>query len=295
VTASFAELSGPRRSLAAVLRRSISRDEFFAGLYILGCGNGLVGRIIYSVNLEGWTGAITGIDINVIVLFAVFAGLWTILGGDEGKLRAAEPVRTVDFVVGAAFLIPVSLPIFALSWVAVTGLSLYILLFANLGASSARARGAIILLALTLPMLWSRLLFQFFAPFILKIDAWLAATLLGTDRVGNLVGFADRSGYMVVTPACSSFGNLSFALLCWVSVTQWTKHRWRSIDLLWCTLAAASVVTANVVRICLTGLSRSSYEAIHNPTGEMVTGTVMLGLVVGFSILGARRELLSRA
>ena len=48
-----------------------------------------------------------------------------------------------------------------MSWVAVTGLSLYILLFANDGPE--RRRGALILLALTVPMLWSRLFFQFFA------------------------------------------------------------------------------------------------------------------------------------
>jgi hypothetical protein len=43
----------------------------------------------------------------------------------------------------------VILPIYPISWVAVTGLSLYILLFANGSWTSARTRAAIILLALT--------------------------------------------------------------------------------------------------------------------------------------------------
>jgi hypothetical protein len=43
------------------------------------------------------------------------------------------------------------------------------------------------------------------------------------------------------------------------------------------------------------GLSRSYYDAIHSPWGDLVTSTVMLGLMVGFSVLGARRELFSRA
>jgi len=275
--------------MLAALRRSISRNEFFAGLYILGCANGLVGRLIYAVNLEGWTGAITGIDVNVIPLLAVFAGVSTMLGEERGDIRVA------DLAVAVVFLPLVILPIFALSWVAVTALSLYILLFANRGVGSARTRGAIILLALAVPMLWSRLLFQFFAPLILKIDASLVAMLLGSDRVGNLVGFADNSGYMMVTPACSSFGNISLGFLTWVTITQWANHRWRAIDLVWCMLACASVITVNVARISLTGLSKSNYEAIHNSTGEMVAGTIMLAFVVAISVFGARRELFSRA
>ena len=138
-------------------------------------------------------------------------------------------------MVAAVFLVLVILPIYALSWVAVTGLSLYILFFANDG--SERRRGALILLALAVPMLWSRLLFQFFARPLLELDATMVTWLLGTERIGNLVRFADNSGYMLITPACASWANISYAFLCWVAVTQWANHRWSSIDLLWSFLA----------------------------------------------------------
>jgi hypothetical protein len=271
--------------LVAALRHSISRDEFFAGLYILGCANGLLGRILLTLNRDGWTGLLD-VDISVIVLFACFAGISTLLQEDGHEIRSA------DLAVGGVFLILVILPIFALSWLAVTGLSLYILLFANDG--SARGRGALILLALTVPMLWSRLLFQFFAGPILTIDASLAALLLGTDRVGNLVGFGDGSGYMAVMPACSFLANTSLAFLCWVSVTQWAKHRWSPMDILWSLLACSSVIAVNVGRIALTGLSRGHYEAIHSPLGNMLGGAIILGLTIGISVLSARRELFLR-
>jgi hypothetical protein len=32
--------------------------------YILGCANGLLGRIIQSVNFDGWMGAVLGVEIN---------------------------------------------------------------------------------------------------------------------------------------------------------------------------------------------------------------------------------------
>jgi hypothetical protein len=280
----------PSAPLAA-LRGLLSRDELFAGLYILGCANGLLGRIIQSASFDSWMGALTGLDNNVIVLFACFAGISTLLGGQ--RTPAADEIRTADLAVAAVFLVLVALPIFALSWLAVTGLSLYILLIAP--GSADRRRGAIILLALTVPMLWSRLLFQLFAKPILDIDATLVAALLGTGRTGNMVEFVDGSGYMVVLAPCSSLANMSLAFLCWVSITQWAKHRWTPMDLVWSGLACASVIAVNVTRISLMGWSRAHYNAIHSEWGDLVTNTAMLILMVTFSVLGARRELFARA
>ena len=286
MSAISSELAPNERGLVALIRNSLSRDEFFAGLFILGCANGLMGRMLYAFNLEGWAGFVTGVDINLIVLFAFYAGVSAVLSEGKHKLRLS------DLIVGCACLVLICLPVYPLSWVAVTVLSLYILLFAN-GAPD-RKRGAVILLTLTMPMLWSRLVFQFFANFILEFDAWFAAALLGTSRVGNTLSFGDGSGILVITPACSSFANVSIALLCWVSVTQWAKHRWAPSDLVWCFLACASVIGVNVTRIAVTGMSQANYAMFHNEWSEMVLSTVMVILITGFSLFGARRELFPR-
>ena len=122
----FAAINNPslvNRGLLAALRKSISRDEFFAGLYIIGCVNGLLGRVIYSVSFDSWASALSAVDINVIVLFACFAGVSVVLKENKGDIEPA------DIAVGGIFLGLVILPIYPLSWMAVTGLSLYILLF----------------------------------------------------------------------------------------------------------------------------------------------------------------------
>jgi exosortase/archaeosortase family protein len=280
------EVASPRRGLIVALQRSITRDEFFVGLYILGCTNGLLGRVLQSTSFSSWEGALAGIDINVIVLFAAFAGISTALTSDRDQLRG------MDLAVGALFLSLVVLPIYPISWLAITGLCLYVIAFANGNAD--RRRGAIILLALSVPMLWSRLVFQFFANLVLDADAALVSSLLGTGRAGNMVGFADGSGYMVVLQRCSSLANMSLAFLCWISVTQWAKHRWSPADLLWSGLACAAVIAVNVTRISLMGINRSWYEALHNDWGDLVANTLMLALMVGFSVMGARRELFAR-
>jgi hypothetical protein len=276
--------SARRGSLAAFLA-SVSRNELFAGVYILGCANGLLGRFA-GMEVNNWLGLVQALDINVIVVFACFAGLAAILH------EQPEDIRQGDILASVVCLGFAALPIPELSWVGVTALSIYILLFANDG--SERKRGAIILLALTVPMLWSRLLFHFFAKYLLDIDAWLVASLLGTERVGNMVGFAQGSGHIVVLPACASLANMSLAFLTWVAVTQWAKHRWVPSDIFWSLLVCGSVVAVNVTRMTLMGLSYWHYELIHKQFGDMVWNSIMLGLMVGFSLLGVRRELFSR-
>jgi exosortase/archaeosortase family protein len=204
-----------------------------------------------------------------------------------------ERIRGWDLVVGLVFLGIVILPSYPLSWVAVTGFSLYILFFANDG--SERRRSALVLLALAFPMLWSRLIFQLFARPLLELDATMVTWLLGTERIGTTVRFADNSGYMVISPACASWGNISYVFLCWIAVTQWANHRWSPKDLLWLSLACVSLVAVNVTRIAVTGLSYAHYETIHNQYGEAVLGTIGLCLIIGFTVLGSRRELFSRA
>lgn len=279
------EFTAPTPGLLAGVRHSVTRDQFFAGLSILACANGLLGRILLAANTDGLGGLLTA-DVSVIVLFACFAGVAKLLESASGE------ITSTDLGVGVIVLVFIALPIFSLSWVALTGLSLYILLGAS--GSEDRRRGALILLALTVPMLWSRLLFQLFTGWILAADAVLAASLLGTVQNGNLVGFADGSGYMVVMPACSSMTNMSLAFLCFVSVTQWAGHRWSPIDFFWSLLACASVIAINVARLGLTGVSHRFYETIHGGIGAQVFGIIILGVTVGISVFSARREIFPR-
>jgi hypothetical protein len=156
-------------------------------------------------------------------------------------------------------------------------------------------RGAVILLAMTVPMFWSRLFFQLFANFILEIDASLVGWLLGADRTGNMVRFANDSGYLVIMPACSSLANMSLAFLCWITVSEFAGHRRALSDLGWCLLACGSVLAVNVGRLSLMGISVRHYEAIHSQIGSAVADAMILTLTLGWSFLGVRRELFSRA
>jgi hypothetical protein len=74
--------------------------------------------------------------------------------------------HAADLILGLPLLLPIALPIGALSWLAITILRLYVLLFTDHPRRD--SAGPLILLATTVPMLWSRLLFLYFANFILE-------------------------------------------------------------------------------------------------------------------------------
>lgn len=264
------------------------RNEFLTVLFFFGCANGFVAKINATVRRAGWVDAAVGMfDISVIVLGACAAGLWFTMW------RGKQLATPTDVAVGVIALALIALPVGAFSWLAVSGLALYILLFTN--ADMPVRRGAIILLAVTVPMLWSRLLFEFFANFILEIDASLVGWLLGTDRTGNIVRFAHDGGYLVIFSGCSSLANMSLAFLCWVAVSECAGHRRSVGDLWWCLLACGSVLIINVGRMSIMGLSLRHYEALHSPIGEALTSAMILVATLGWSLLGARRELFSRA
>jgi hypothetical protein len=270
---------------SSVLRMAgeLSRGEYFAGLFIVGCASGLASRIIHLVDEIGWAEAFfKTFDISVIVLFSCVAGL-ALIARDSTK-----GVRCFDMALGMGFILLVILPIGPLCWIAVTGLSLYVLLSSDVAASR---RGASILLAITVPMLWSRMLFHFFANYILAGDALLVSWLLGTHRTGNLVEFADKSGQLVIFPLCSSFANVSLAFLCWVTLSQLVSHK-SKYDFLWCLLACTAVVAVNVTRITVMGMSEWHYATFHNEWGDAAANIIILGLIVVISALGVRRELL---
>src|SRR4051794_9353222 len=80
----------------AAISGAISRGEFFAGLFIVGCANGIGGNIMRAVIAGDWTGGVE--NISAIVWFACFAGISLVLD------KARDQVRLADVLAGMLFL-----------------------------------------------------------------------------------------------------------------------------------------------------------------------------------------------
>jgi hypothetical protein len=264
----------------------MSRSEYFAALCILGVINGIGSRAVQTVASQGLADAVySTFDVSVLVWVACAIAIGLLIE-DHG-----DRINTVDIAVGTAVLVLTALPIGGASWLGLAMLGLYLVVVADDAPS--RRRGAKILIATTVPMLWSSLLFRLFSGPILRIDTFLVGHVLGTAITGNVVRFADGSSSLVILPGCSSLAGLSLVILCWVTLSQSVQHRWSIKDSVWCLLAGVSVVAVNVTRVSMMGLSEAHYKMIHSAWGNSAASTITLWLIVGFCMFGVKRELLA--
>jgi exosortase/archaeosortase family protein len=138
-------------------------------------------------------------------------------------------------------------------------------------------------------MFWSHVLMLCVSQPILDFDALLISWLTGTERVDNVLRFADGQGYLWIAPACSSLSNISLTILCWVLFAQirgliWS---WRSVS--WCLIACSAVIVINVIRVALMVMHREYFDLVHGPTGASLTNWLTVSVVLGVCLYGTRR------
>ena len=76
------------------------------------------------------------------------------------------------------------------SWFALTGLAIYVIASSNAG--SPMRRGALVFLAITVPMCWGPFFLHVFSRPFLWSDALFVSNLIGTEQIGNLVKVCRR-------------------------------------------------------------------------------------------------------
>jgi hypothetical protein len=278
------EIIDPRRARATII---LARAELFAGLTLLGFANGIVGRVTTAILDEGPTAALAN-------TFNVSAVVWVAFIASPALLlrESREPLRRADLIVAAFVLTAAMLPFDAFSWVALSGLALYLL--RDPSASSGKRirrpayRGAWIILATTGPMLWGRLLLSCASGPILGADAILIGWLTGMDAVGNTVRFAGTGDYILILPPCSSLANVSLAMLCWVLFTQLRGLRWSLRHAGWCLLACIAVIAINVSRIGLAVLHHEQFDLIHGQLGATMANWLTSAAVLGVCSWGTK-------
>jgi exosortase/archaeosortase family protein len=252
-------------------------------LAAIGFANGISEKVMAEWTADGPLAAVFDtFDISVIVWAAMLVGLMLLLR-DRGRT-----IGSADLVVGGLAALTFLVPVPSLSWLGVDLIAIYLLKFA--AGSAVTLRAAAILLAVTIPMFWGRLLMAAFGHLILQVDATLVSWFVGTSRSGNVVPFADGSGAMWVAPACSSFTNLSLAILATVLFVKAFDRQWSPRNLLIGGLVCASVVAINVVRIGLIGLHPQHYELLHGGVGATVAGWMTTAAILGLCAYGIGRN-----
>ena len=205
--------------------------------------------------------------------------------------RSILPLRVCTFAIAA-------LPATSLSWVALSFFSAYVYLTSP--KKTPLRRSATIFFAICFPLLWGPELLLLAAPLLLKVDAFLVATLTGAERTGNVIKFivsgdAETFRGIQIWPGCSSLSNISHAALAWVALTQTLGRDLETKDVFWCGLAMILAGAVNLARLSAMAISPEYYEIFHGPLGEQIAGTLTILLIAFVCIFGQRRELFARA
>lgn len=150
-----------------------------------------------------------------------------------------------------------------------TTTSIY-LLFEHRGDRNLRAAGYL-LLAISAHLLWAPVLFQLATPEFVRADAAIVAValkILRPDILWSGTTFHTPDGHnLILIGACSSFQNISIALLACTTVTMLSRTQWVREDMITVALATATMVIINAGRLCVLAWSASAFKFWHDGDG----------------------------
>jgi exosortase/archaeosortase family protein len=231
----------------------------------------------------GFTG-----DLSTISIFqglAWYAIFYLISTSDSARVP-----RLRDFLFISALCLLVLLPTNRMIWIAATGIAIY-LLSVDGRDFKLRAAGAV-LGALTIQELWGHVLFDLIAFPLLRAETAVVGTMLeatrpGTVWVDNIITGPSGFGLVIYT-ACSSYHNLSLAMLCWVTMSKLHDQKWTKRDIMIGLLVSATMIVSNLVRLYLMAIDIDSYHYWHEGAGADIFAVGASVTIFSISLYGSR-------
>jgi exosortase/archaeosortase family protein len=250
----------------------------------------LLNQLLYQIKGD-WSASLERLvyDLGAIGIFQLMA--WYVV---FGLLRDSDPIsvaRWRDLIVTAALCLLLLLPMSRVIWVAALGIAIYLFLFNN-GDPRLRA-AATVLAGLAVQQYWGRIFFNIVAFPLLRAETTAVGTILAAVRPGttvwqdNMITGPDGFGIVVYDP-CSSFHNVSLAVLCWLTVSRWRLlNQWRR-DLVMLGVVTATMILLNLVRLCLMAWTRDLYDYWHAGAGTNIFAVTASLIVLLIALHGSR-------
>jgi hypothetical protein len=265
--------------------RVLSRREIFIWAAAILFFNQLFGVIkeMPAASLE-WLVS----DLLAVGIFQYLA--WYVIFRLLGASDLAPAARLRDVLVTAAFCLLVFLPSNRVIWVAGTGIAIYLWL-TDTGDPKLRAAG-IVLAALSVQELWGKVFFNLLASHLLRAEAAAVGTMLEVARPGtvwqdNAIMGPDGHGVVIIS-GCSSFHNVSLALLCWVTISRLRSQTWQVRDFAIGSAIAITMILFNVTRILLMAWNFELYDYWHNGIGAEIFAIGASVTILLMSLYGSR-------
>jgi exosortase/archaeosortase family protein len=278
-------VGGHPDATGGVRRRSLNRPALFAIVAFVLVLNGYAGKIAKSAHGDSLLIAILDLGgVSAIVWFAAFS-FFTIASEDE----ASEGLRRLDRGILAAALLLALLP---LNFAGAIGLLATGGYLCGSSASGTPARRlAIVMVALTGPLIWGRVLLALIGPKLLSVDAHVAGFLADVPVSGNIVPFHDGTGSLYVALSCSSVHNMSLAVLLFVTLTQLQRLKMNTALIAAGGAAMLAMAAINMLRLATMARYPEHFAFVHTGWGGTLFGVasfVTAAVIIGAGTVAAR-------
>lgn len=255
---------------------------------ILSILNAILPALLLSLSQHSFSDALlSGFGQSFIIWFSLFVCFQLYF-----KAQGQEPVTSLfpqwqyilAFVLSLGLILPFSLS----SWLcaAVASLSWQFSIPAKQGKTTLKYT-AILLLALAIREPSAQFFLQIMAEQVLALDAQLAYLLLAlfSDQVSlqNNIIVNNQGTNLIILTGCSAFGNLSLAMLLYLSLKLFWFEKLERSDFYYLLLLVLLVLLSNSSRLALMTLSNESYTFIHDGIGADAFDLVIL--LIPFAVL----------
>lgn len=227
-------------------------------------------------------------DLAAVSVFQIMAwyAIFRLLASSD-PTQVAQPR---DILIALALCLPLFLPTTRTIKVLALGAAIFTWIRGR-GDPKLRAAG-VVLAALTIQEYWGRIVFDLCALPLLRAETAVVGTLVqavraGTVWQGNVISGPSGFG-IIVYSGCSSFHNLSLAMLCWLTVSKLRNQNWRSRDLVTGGVIGVTMIACNVMRLCLMAWSPDLYEYWHDGLGAQIFAVGASVMVLVLSLYGSR-------
>ena len=225
---------------------------------------------------------------NDIYWLACAVTLYRLYVSDEA-IRASRLDCVLALALGVCILLSSFLPYrFGIGLLAT--LVAFYLLLPDHGDRNLKAAGAV-MLAVSTQLVWGPIFFQLFTPELLRADAALVGTMLGQfrpDIVWRGTSFFAPDGHAVsLVAGCSSFNNVSSAVLACVAVAILRRNEWVRGDIATILIAGVAMILINSARICLFAWSEDYRLFWHDGAGAQILAIAQTLVVLAIAWWGA--------
>lgn len=275
----------PQTSTQLARFTGLSRRELY--FWLIG---GLTGNLlIYLVDLSSPTAVLRSLSsLNLILWFSLF-----VISEKLAHSPSETPASRGD--IGIAVFVGLTLclsALFGVRWgigIPATATALFLIITYS-KEKETRCLG-IVLMALSVHLFWAPIMFQLLYPEFLAADAaavGLFLSIVNPDiNIINNTLFSANGHAVTLSGACSSFNNLSLAMLGCISMIMFVRGSWQKSDAFWMALICLLMISMNVTRLGILAFDFETYKYWHDDAGASIIGISESLVILGASLAAA--------